>query len=141
MEGARTMPYKDPEKRRECQKRYRDAHKEYYKQKQKEFDQKHPEKKKARRKRYYETHKSQENQQSASYRLYKHRPYNRIFTESGGIWKCIKCGATREDGSVLCIHHIDFNHDNNTPSNLVCLCLRCHSSLHGKFRSATKKGE
>jgi len=39
---------------------------------------------------------------------------------------CSSCGAC----SDLCIHHNDDNHTNNTPSNLVVLCMSCHSRLH-----------
>lgn len=129
------MPYKDPEKNKEAKKRYRDQHKEYYRQKSRESEQRHPDKKKARRKVYYESHKDKENQMGVEYRLNKHREYNRVFTESGGEWKCSKCGATREDGATLCTHHKNLDHNDNRPENLVCLCLRCHSSLHGRIRS------
>jgi hypothetical protein len=32
-------------------------------------------------------------------------------------------------------HHIDGNHDNNTPSNLMYLCYNCHIELHALQKS------
>lgn len=135
------MPYRDPEKNKEAKKRYRDSHREYYRQKSKESEHRHPDKKKARRKAYYETHKDQENKNGVEYRLNRHREYKRVFTDNGGEWKCSNCGATRKDGATLCIHHKNLNHDDNTPSNLVCLCDRCHSSLHNKIRNGVTSVE
>lgn len=31
----------------------------------------------------------------------------------------------------LCVHHIDLDHYNNNPDNLVVLCHRCHGKIHG----------
>ena len=39
---------------------------------------------------------------------------------------CRKCGSTKR----LSIHHIDWNKENNSESNLVVLCSSCHSTLH-----------
>lgn len=130
------MPYKDPEKRKECKKRYRDAHKDLYRRYNKEYSARHKDEKKAKRRRYYEEHMEEEKRQGVLYRLTKHREYKRVFTASGGEWVCSQCGATRENGATLCVHHRNLNHDDNRPENLVCLCLKCHSSLHGKLRAA-----
>jgi len=37
------------------------------------------------------------------------------------------CCVCRERGKTLQIHHIDENPSNNTPENLVVLCLECHN--------------
>ena len=40
--------------------------------------------------------------------------------------ECASCKAV----SNLGIHHIDFDHFNNSPENLRVLCVSCHMSLH-----------
>lgn len=42
------------------------------------------------------------------------------------IGKCQCCGFTE----VLDLHHIDQNHHNNSPENLVVLCPNCHAKVH-----------
>ena len=40
---------------------------------------------------------------------------------------CRQCGCTEENnGKKLSIHHIDYDKDNNDPSNLITLCVSCH---------------
>ncbi len=39
---------------------------------------------------------------------------------------CKFCGTAKN----VHVHHIDGNHDNNTPINRVRLCQRCHSLVH-----------
>lgn len=65
----------------------------------------------------------------------KHRrPYRNKIDKK----KCEKCGAEYN----LSIHHIDFNHYNNSPENLQILCVGCHQSLHKKaYWDAIKNGE
>lgn len=47
---------------------------------------------------------------------------------------CARCGYCESTGS-LHIHHIDQNHDNNLPENLIVLCANCHFGLHhGKWK-------
>ena len=49
--------------------------------------------------------------------------------------KCQCCGC-EDDGKVtnkLCIHHIDCDRSNNSPSNLITVCHQCHTSLHKKY--------
>lgn len=41
--------------------------------------------------------------------------------------KCQMPGCQKEiQGRVLSVHHIDFDKKNNSPSNLISLCNRCH---------------
>lgn len=51
---------------------------------------------------------------------------------------CERCkityDKTRKYGS-LSIHHKDGNHRNNKVKNLMTLCRRCHSYIHGELRS------
>jgi hypothetical protein len=42
---------------------------------------------------------------------------------------CARCGYC-ECTSSLHVHHIDRNHDNNSPDNLIVLCANCHFGLH-----------
>lgn len=44
------------------------------------------------------------------------------------IKECCHCKST----SDLEVHHIDFNHSNNSPENLVALCRECHVEVHRK---------
>lgn len=42
-------------------------------------------------------------------------------------YKCCGCGKT--EGKLM-VHHIDGDHDNNSPDNLVWLCFGCHNKAH-----------
>lgn len=42
--------------------------------------------------------------------------------------KCAICGTE----TSLEVHHIDKNHDNNSPDNLVTLCGGCHARVHAQ---------
>lgn len=42
---------------------------------------------------------------------------------------CIRCKTTF---GLLVSHHKDFNHANDSPDNLLVLCLNCHRDLHNK---------
>lgn len=42
--------------------------------------------------------------------------------------KCTVCGIQDED--MLEVHHIDLNHNNNDPDNLIVLCSNHHSKVH-----------
>ena len=51
---------------------------------------------------------------------------------------CEKCGKKAMDTSlgylrktILTVHHIDHNRQNNDPSNLMTLCRYCHDKEHG----------
>jgi hypothetical protein len=41
---------------------------------------------------------------------------------------CGLCGSPKQ----LHRHHLDWDHSNNSPSNVVILCQRCHTVLHNK---------
>lgn len=43
--------------------------------------------------------------------------------------KCYYCGYNKHD-SVLQVHHIDCNRDNNDVKNLRVLCCNCHAEMH-----------
>jgi 5-methylcytosine-specific restriction endonuclease McrA len=40
--------------------------------------------------------------------------------------ECYVCGSKSNTER----HHIDFNHKNNAPSNLMWLCRRCHTQVN-----------
>ncbi|MEK6850613.1 MAG: hypothetical protein AABX85_03490 [Nanoarchaeota archaeon] len=44
------------------------------------------------------------------------------------IKKCIICNFDK----IIEIHHLDHNHQNNFPQNLVGLCPNCHKLLHSQ---------
>jgi len=46
--------------------------------------------------------------------------------------QCFLCGTTKKSKRV-CVHHIDYNKQNNNMNNLVLLCFSCHS-VTGKNR-------
>jgi len=51
---------------------------------------------------------------------------------------CESCAARTN----LCIHHKDFDHYNNSESNLSVLCVSCHLSLHkARYWESLKSGD
>ena len=48
-------------------------------------------------------------------------------------WKqeCAICGFDK----IVAVHHIDENHDNNDPHNLIPLCPNHHEMVHSKWKS------
>jgi hypothetical protein len=46
--------------------------------------------------------------------------------------KCERCGYN-EYAMCIDVHHIDENHSNNDPSNLIQLCAICHRLLHNNM--------
>lgn len=50
---------------------------------------------------------------------------------------------TSENGSVpkgFCIHHIDFNRENNSITNLTCISIAEHNKLHAAKKARDNKG-
>lgn len=60
----------------------------------------------------------------------KYVNYRRHFTEED--LKCARCGYN-EFSICVDVHHIDENHLNSNPDNLVPLCGVCHRALHCKL--------
>lgn len=48
-------------------------------------------------------------------------------------WKqeCAICGFDK----IVAVHHIDENHDNNDPHNLIPLCPNHHEMVHSKWKN------
>jgi hypothetical protein len=44
-------------------------------------------------------------------------------------WKCKNCEVELGNISLLEIHHIDHNTNNNNPKNLITLCRKCHNKI------------
>lgn len=55
------------------------------------------------------------------------RQYRKTF-RAVHIQECCHCKSTND----LEVHHVDFNHENNKPQNLVGLCHSCHVAIHRK---------
>jgi RNA-directed DNA polymerase len=53
--------------------------------------------------------------------------------------KCRWCELTFIDGDHIEIDHIDGNHRNDTPSNLMALHLHCHDARHAKLAETEKR--
>ncbi len=49
---------------------------------------------------------------------------------------CVGCGETRI--YLLCVHHIDGEHSNDTDENLEIVCANCHKIRHLRYDEATK---
>lgn len=45
------------------------------------------------------------------------------------VTRCARCGYD-EFTCAIHVHHIDHNHKNDDPSNLIALCANCHTALH-----------
>lgn len=72
---------------------------------------------------------------------------NKLFRSgpNNGMWKdstyqttcfhyhkkeCVVCG----EKNIVTVHHLDENHSNNTPSNLIPLCPTHHHYWHSKYK-------
>ena len=110
------MPFKDPQRRWEYARKYYSSPGQKYKKRS--YDRS-----------YYSAHKDRIDAKNRR-ALYPHRF---VYT---GEWVCSRCGST----SDLVIHHADHDHDNNDPSNLVCLCRSCHASYHATVEARGVSG-
>lgn len=111
------MPYKDKAKRREYARNYYSSNEQ--KAKKKIYD----------HERYLITKDNYKESRSA------HTvPHRFIYN---GPWLCAKCGSETD----LVIHHNNHDHNDNTQSNLICLCRSCHSKLHIQKRRRLKNGQ
>lgn len=54
--------------------------------------------------------------------------YRNILIKNGTPRTCTLCNIS--DKRVLAVHHVDNNHENNSPENLVWLCYNCHILVH-----------
>ena len=48
---------------------------------------------------------------------------------------CESCGGQERYTPLLHVHHLDHNHSNNKPNNLVTLCSQCHGHIHALQRN------
>ena len=44
--------------------------------------------------------------------------------------ECVVCGETK----IVSVHHLDENHNNNSPENLIPLCPTHHQYWHSKYK-------
>lgn len=46
-------------------------------------------------------------------------------------YKCQECGVEEAElDRLLCVHHIDYDKENNDPANLISLCIHCHTKTN-----------
>jgi len=64
----------------------------------------------------------------------------KLLEENGVDWeRCFFCKTSRNTPSgfvssyLINIHHIDIDHKNRTPKNLLPLCKNCHAKLHNRI--------
>jgi hypothetical protein len=50
---------------------------------------------------------------------------------------CQNCGLVKK----LDVHHMDGNHYNNDPSNLLQVCRHCHMLLDGRWKNMVERNE
>lgn len=62
--------------------------------------------------------------------------YRNILTKKSNMLICAVCKI--KDTRVLAAHHIDENHKNNSPENLMWLCHNCHHLTH-RFPESLKR--
>lgn len=70
------------------------------------------------------------NRKTVKTRLYSYKQYKQLYCEC--------CGFIAEHRCQLDIHHIDRNHHNNDPDNLITLCANCHRLEHQRIENKTK---
>lgn len=56
---------------------------------------------------------------------------------------CQRCGKHQDEEIIesarrLSIHHIDGNHENDTPENCITYCASCHQSIEIEIQEAKK---
>jgi hypothetical protein len=68
-------------------------------------------------------------------------------SEGRGVYKtlieneeCPRCAGCGENKTyLLCVHHIDGNHDNNVKENFEIVCWNCHIKRHLRFDELKNK--
>lgn len=108
---------KNPDVYRAANRRY------YYRNRQKILDQKRE---------YHARNAESRHEREHAYR----KPYLKVYMDNDGEMICSECGAI----DSLVIHHIDGDHENNSPNNLTCLCDSCHSKAHNETRRRDRLG-
>ena len=62
------------------------------------------------------------------------------FVRNRDGYKCQICGVPQQECiNALCVHHIDYNKQNNEVSNLISLCYKCHNQTISKREYWTKR--
>ena len=60
----------------------------------------------------------------------------RMWDSGSGIWSGMRYGEIEHWGKIgkysgaPHIHHLDGNHKNNDPNNLILVCPSCHKTFH-----------
>jgi hypothetical protein len=140
------MAYKDKNKQRENQKRYRQNHPEVMKARQHAEYEKHKEHYRLLQSVYRKTHKESVNKLNAKWQKDARTKYRHLVIQGYG-GKCICCGECEE--LFLEIHHPNgggrkdwarkggnsyqmyrWISENNYPSGYELLCANCHTGTH-----------
>lgn len=66
------------------------------------------------------------------------KPHHKVAIEKygPGPWDCCKC---QDEMYVINVHHLDGDHGNNSPDNLVIMCQPCHASHHHKGKIVSQE--
>lgn len=128
------MPYKDPEVRRARCKEYHTNHREDILVRQKRRHALNREHDNQVKRDWYDAHpeaKARSIDRLEEWaKVHKGRRYRRLMQANDPRRVCSKCGTTID----VCVHHVDGNHDNESPDNLQWLCRSCHAKLHNELR-------
>lgn len=54
---------------------------------------------------------------------------------------CERCGHVPLVDAALAVHHVDLDHGNNDPANLMTLCFTCHVEVHALARACAEHAE
>lgn len=80
---------------------------------------------------------------SCSNKLFRTGPNNGSWKEDSyrstcfhhHIKKCVICG----ESNIVAVHHLDEDHSNNDPANLIPICPTHHSYMHSSYKHMIEK--